>query len=122
MKWIKISLEYEVIQYIQGLEIGFKVFNSSGIAIFTVDRSFHLSSELDIGTYVAEVEIPPLFLSPGSYSINIGAHVPNVEIVSYYQSLMSFEIEETGSRMALYKGLEIGVVLVNFPWKELALK
>ena len=116
---IKVRLEYEVIENVKGLEVGFKVINSFGIAIFTVDRSFHLSSQLSRGVYLAEVEIPALFLAPGSYSINFGAHIPNVEILCLYQSLISFEVEETGSRMAQYKGTAIGVVLVDFLWKEL---
>ncbi|MEH2455810.1 ABC transporter ATP-binding protein [Nostoc sp.] len=118
---IKIHLEYEVTQGFNILEVSFKVINSSGISIFIVDRSFHLSSELVIGSYVAEIEIPSLFLAPGSYSIDVAAHIPNVEILSFYQSLMNFEVEETGSRMAQYKGIAIGVVLVDFPWKELAI-
>jgi len=118
---IKVRLEYEVAQNVKGLEVGFRVINSSGIIIFTVDRSFHLSSELSKGSYLAEVDIPSLFLVPGCYSIDIGSHIPNVEILSLHQSLISFEVEETGSRMALYKGLNFGVVLVGFPWKELSI-
>ena len=116
---IKVCLEYEVTENIKGLEVGFKVINASGIPIFTVDRSFHLSSEeISKGVYLAEVEIPALFLAPSCYSINVGSHIPNVEILDLHESLMSFEIEETGSNMALYKGLAFGVVLVNFHWKE----
>ncbi|MFM6077456.1 MAG: Wzt carbohydrate-binding domain-containing protein, partial [Dolichospermum sp.] len=118
---IKICFEYEIAENIKGLDIGFRVFNSSGIPIFTVERSFHLSSEIYKGTYLAEVEIPALFLAPGCYSINIGAHIPNVEVLCLYESLMSFEIEETGSNMALYKGLAFGLVLVDFRWKELTI-
>lgn len=115
---IKICLEYEVAQKIDNLEIGFKVFNSFGITIFTVDRSLSLSSELSVGNYLAEIEIPRLFLSPGSYTINIAAHIPNVEILCLHQSPIGFEIEETGSQMSKYKGQDIGVVLVDLPWKE----
>jgi lipopolysaccharide transport system ATP-binding protein len=115
---IKVCLEYELAENINGLEVGFKVINSSGISIFAVNRSFHLYSDLLRGSYSAEVEIPALFLAPGCYSIDVGSHIPNVEILSLYQSLMSFEIEETGSHMALYKGLAFGVVLVDFAWKE----
>jgi len=115
---IKVRLEYEVAQNINGLEVTFRVINSSGICIFTVDRSFYLSSELVTGNYLADIEIPSLFLSPGCYSINVAAHIPNVEILSLHESLIIFEIEETGSRMYQYKGVDIGVVLVEFPWTE----
>ncbi|MBD2178831.1 ABC transporter ATP-binding protein [Pseudanabaena sp. FACHB-1998] len=116
---IKIRLIYQVKHSFKVLEIGFKIINSAGISVFTVDRSFHLSSEVAVGIYQAEVEIPPLFLAPNYYSVNVGAHIPNVEIISLYQSLISFEIEETGSNMSAYKGADIGIVLVDFPWQEL---
>jgi lipopolysaccharide transport system ATP-binding protein len=115
---IKICLEYEAIQIIKGLEISFNVFNSLGIVIFTVDRSHSLSSEITVGSYLAEIEIPRLFLSPDSYTIDIAAHIPNVEFVCLHQSIISFEIEETGSHMAKFKGQNIGVVIVDLSWKE----
>jgi lipopolysaccharide transport system ATP-binding protein len=115
---IKIHLEYEALENIRDLEISFRIINSSGVTIFTINRSFYLSSQFAVGSYLAEIEIPPLFLVPGSYSIDVGSHIPKVEILSLHQSLMSFEIEETGSHMALYKGSAFGVVLVDFPWTE----
>jgi lipopolysaccharide transport system ATP-binding protein len=115
---IKICIEYEVTENIKGLEISFRIINSSGIPIFTVHRSFHLALGLLAGSYLAEVEIPGLFLAPGFYNINIASHIPNFEILSVHQSLLSFDIEETGSHMALYKGFPFGVVIVDFPWKE----
>jgi lipopolysaccharide transport system ATP-binding protein len=115
---IKICLEYELAQITNNLEIGFKIINSFGITIFTVNRSLSLSSELAVGNYHAEIEIPRLFLSPGSYTINIAAHIPNVEILCLHQSIVSFEVEETGSKMSKYKGLDIGAVLIDLPWEE----
>lgn len=115
---IKIYLEYYTNQFIKNFELSLRVYNSSGVPIFTTNRTSSLSFELKAGNHISEIEIPPLFLVPGSYSIDIGAHIPMVEILSQHQSLLSFEIEETGSDMALYKGAAYGVVLVNFPWKE----
>ena len=116
---IKINLEYYVTQCINNFEISIRVYNSSGIPIFSTDRSSSLCSKIIAGNHISEVEINSLFLVAGSYTIDVGAHIPNIEVLSLHQSLLSFEIEETGSNMALYKGADYGVVLVNFPWKEL---
>jgi lipopolysaccharide transport system ATP-binding protein len=116
---IRIFLEYYAYQLLKNLEVSFRVYNSSGIPIFSSNRSSSIASELTAGTHLSEIEIPSVFLVPGSYSIDIGAHIPNVEIFSHHQSVISFEIEETGSGMALYKGSSHGVVLVNFPWKQI---
>jgi lipopolysaccharide transport system ATP-binding protein len=115
---IKIKLEYEILKEIQDLEIGFRIVNFSGVNIFTVERSSYLKTALLTGSYMAEIEIPSFFLIPGKYTINIGSYVRNVGFLSFYESLLSFEIEETGSKMALYKGLDFGVVFADLPWKE----
>jgi len=116
---IKICLEYTLIEEINNLELTIRIYNSSGIPIFSVNRSTCMGLEMSKGDHVAEIEIPSHFLVPDTYSIDLGAHIPKVEVLSHYQSLISFEIEETGSDMATYSGAAFGVVLVDFPWKEL---
>ena len=118
---IKICLEYELKQNIRGLEIAFSIVNAWGVKLFTIERSFHLAYQLSPGIYIGEVDIPGHFLAPGSYFINVASYLTNVEILSFHQSIVSFKIEETGSCMAIYKGQNIGVVLVDFPWKELSI-
>ncbi|PZO19273.1 MAG: ABC transporter ATP-binding protein [Leptolyngbya foveolarum] len=118
---INIRLEYELSQPINNLEISLRIHNSSGIPIFTTNRSSSLSSDILTGEHVSQVEIPKLFLSPGTYSITVGAHIPNIEMLSLYESLMSFEVEETGSKMSLYAGTNFGVVLVDCAWKNCSL-
>ena len=116
---IKVRLEYSSIQFVKDLELTIRIYTSSGVPVFSVNRSASLDLEINTGNHVAEIEIPANFLSPDTYSIDLGAHIPRVEGLSNYQSLMSFEIEETGSNMAAYSGAAFGIVLVDFPWKEL---
>jgi lipopolysaccharide transport system ATP-binding protein len=115
---IKVCLEYSSIQLLRDLEISIRIYNSSGVPVFTVNRSTSLGLDLSKGDRVAAIEFPSHFLVPDTYTIDIGAHVPKVEVLSHYQSLISFEIEETGSDMSAYGGAAFGVVLVDFPWNE----
>jgi lipopolysaccharide transport system ATP-binding protein len=115
---IKILLEYLVTENIRNLDISVRVNNSFGIPIFTTNRSSVISTEITAGIYTNEIEIPPLFLVPGSYNVELAAHIPNVEVLSNHESLLTFQLEETGSGMALYNGLAYGVVLVDLPWTE----
>jgi lipopolysaccharide transport system ATP-binding protein len=115
---IRIRLEYSATQLIKDLEVSMRVYNYSGIPIFTTNRSSSILAEVSGGNYISEIEIPALFLVSGTYTIDIAAHVPNVEVLCQHQSLITFEIEETGSNMALYKGTGFGVVFANIPWKE----
>jgi lipopolysaccharide transport system ATP-binding protein len=115
---IKICLDYCANQSIKNVELSLRIYNASGIPLFTTHRSSSISLEVTEGKHTSEIKIPPLFLAPGSYTINIAAHIPNGEILSLHQSIISFEIEETGSNMAIYHGNSYGVVLFNEPWKE----
>jgi lipopolysaccharide transport system ATP-binding protein len=116
---IRIQLEYQATQLIKNLEVSLRVYNSSGIPIFTTNRSYSLDSEVTVGNHISEIEIPPLFLVPGFYTIDIGAHIPKVEVISHHQSILTFEIDETGSNMSLYNGSAYGVVMIDIPWKQL---
>jgi lipopolysaccharide transport system ATP-binding protein len=117
-KPIRIRLEYQIDQQVSNLEISLRVDNSSGIPIFSTNRSSYLLPNFEAGNYVSELEIPAHFLSPSTYSITIAAHIPKIETLAVHDSLMSFDIEETGSNMAMYQGAAFGVVLVDFPWQE----
>ncbi len=116
---IKVRLEYSSIQAVKDLELTIRIYTSSGAPVFSINRSASIDLDINTGDYVAEIEIPANFLAPDTYSIDLGAHIPRVEVLSNYQSLMSFEIEETGSDMAAYSGAAFGIVLVKFAWKEL---
>ena len=117
-KPISIRLEYELSQPINSLEVSLRVQNASGIPVFTTNRSPYLSADIAAGNHVSLIEIPALSLVPNMYTITVAAHIPNVEILSMHESLMSFVIEETGSNMAAYQGTSFGVVLVDYPWRE----
>jgi hypothetical protein len=118
---IRIQLEYEAKQAMNNLEISLRVYNSSGVPIFTTNRSSNLPMSLKATRYIAEIEIPPQFLSPSTYNVTIAAHIPNVEVLTEYQSIISFDIKETGSKMSIYQGASFGVVMIDCPWKEVSI-
>ena len=115
---IKVCIRYKVTQIIPGLEISLKVVNSFGISIFKTDRSSYLLDSLKEGEYVSEIEIPSLFLSPDIYTITVASYVSNIKVIAIHENLLSFEVVEMGSKMSIYQGQNIGIVLVNLPWKE----
>jgi lipopolysaccharide transport system ATP-binding protein len=115
---IKVCIRYKIIQIIPDLEISLKVINAFGISIFKTDRSSYFSKSLKEGEYVSEIEIPSLFLCPDVYTITIASYVDKIEIIAIHENLLSFEVVEMGSKMSIYQGQNIGVVLVDLPWKE----
>ncbi len=115
----RVQIEYTSAEMSRELEISLRVCNAYGVPIFTTLRSQSLPGGIATGTQVSEVFIPAHFLTPGSYSLSIAAFNINIGVVSHLQDLLTFEIEETGSSMALYKGHSYGAVLVDFSWQDL---
>ena len=65
--------------------------------------------------------IPPKFLAPGAYSVNIGVHIPGIATFEQHEAVISFTIEETGSGMEAYHGSDYGTVLSPCKWCEISL-
>jgi lipopolysaccharide transport system ATP-binding protein len=63
------------------------------------------------------IKIPASVLVPNKYTIIVGLHIPNQEIVVHLESPVQFSIEETGSDFFQYPGVDNGCVIVNCDWK-----
>ncbi|MCV3214643.1 ABC transporter ATP-binding protein [Plectonema radiosum NIES-515] len=118
----QINLSYEVTDRLQNAEISLRIETDDVRAVFTTNQSDchpNICHERNPGIYEASIEIPAMFLMPGSYFITIGAHQPMVQIFELHEHILSFNINETGTRLAKYdKHNSMGVVIVDLPWKE----
>ena len=115
----RISLEVFVRGAEEGVEIDFIVTNQSGVVVFASELSANksISPNFSPGTFNFTVEIPPNFLTPGTYTISPGIHRPNLKLFDFCPDIVSFTILETGSALWMYSGANIGVILVDFPWQ-----
>jgi lipopolysaccharide transport system ATP-binding protein len=118
LKPIVLEMDYSLSAHIANLEMSLRITNSSGAIVCTTDRSQSLHQPLATGYNCVSVQIPALFLVPGIYSISLAAHVPAKEIVGFYEDLLSLEIEETGSPMAVHHGRNYGMVFAHWIWRE----
>jgi len=118
LKPILLEIDYNVSTYIADLEMSLRITHSSGIIVCSSDRSQSLKHPLRMGSNCVSVQIPALFLVPGMYSLSLAAHVPAKEILGFYEDLLSLEIEETGSPMAIHHGRNYGMVFTNWTWLE----
>ena len=67
------------------------------------------------GKFVAR--IPQKILLPGRYYLQSMLHVPNVKFLDNNEEYISFSIEETGSKNAIYN-VELGFVNIPILWEE----
>ena len=100
------------------VEISAQITASSGNPIFLSsfsDRSESLPS-LGPGLHSFRVEIPELFLAPGTYYVSLLAHVPNVHFLDRQDHCLSFSIAETGSPTRRFGTRHFGDVIFMKEW------
>jgi lipopolysaccharide transport system ATP-binding protein len=117
-----INLEYEVSQPVSNIEIAVRISTSDGRAVLTTSQS-DCSPELvrsrSVGTYRSSIEIPGMFLMPGSYMLTIGVHEPMVQVLENHENVISFSVLETGTKLAKYSQHQaIGIIIKDFQWDE----
>lgn len=119
-----IRLNYEITEPIVGVEMAIRIKTSEGASIFTTvysDCSDTSKMNKTPGSYTASVQIPELFLMPGHYTISFAAFQfeRNFHLLQNHDNVIRFTVCETGSKIAKYNDhRNIGVVLVEFPWKD----
>lgn len=103
---------------ILGADIAIRFYNAIGQALFTcnLSDSEDAAGKLTPGEHTFAIRIPGHFLAPDDYSLSISIHRPNIEMFDYYEHLLSFHVEESGSDMWKYQGKSYGNILVHFPW------
>jgi lipopolysaccharide transport system ATP-binding protein len=121
-----IRLCYEVSQEVKSVEITVRIKTLDGVAVFTSaysDCSDLSKMDKQSGFYAATIQVPALFLMPGSYTISarayrfVGGHVEPLHIAD---DVLRFQVCETGTKVEKYgdQHRRFGVVLVNLPWRE----
>lgn len=95
------------------LKFGIAVSNSELNRVFTTETKFNKEEQ------EYRMTIPANTLTPGTYLITAGIHMPNVHIYDQIEHAIQFTISDNGSHFAMYEGTDYGSVFVNCNWEEL---
>jgi lipopolysaccharide transport system ATP-binding protein len=116
-----INLSYEVRKTVKNVELTIHILTSDGRPVFTTLQSDCDPDSFGIrypGCYQASVQVPGMFLMPGSYLLKLAAHEPMVQMYDYHENTIMFRVNETGTKLAKYQRHDhIGVVMIDLPWK-----
>jgi lipopolysaccharide transport system ATP-binding protein len=117
-----IHLHYAVHQPLRNVELSIRLSTADGRPVFTTAQSDCSPQTLEgrqPGSYSASIAMPAMFLMPGAYMLTIAAHEPSVSLFEMHENIISFNILETGTKLAKYSDLQsMGVVLKDMPWTE----
>ncbi len=116
----KAYFEYEVLQPIVGLDLAFNLYDKHGSHVFysSISKSpTSVNQDHQPGHYIAEVDFPPNFMAPGSYTIKSVLYRGSIELFDCRDNTVGFWVIDSGSREYLYEGQDLGSVLVDFEWR-----
>ena len=116
-----INLTYEVTKPLKNVELSLRIDTNDGRPVFTTHQSDcdDASASRAVGVYHVSIQIPAMFLMPGSYLVMVAAHEPMVQIYDCHDNLMQLKVVETGTKFAKYQQYQkAGVVMIDLPWQQ----
>ena len=121
-KHFSVHMEYEVSHPLKALELGIRILTADGTPVLTSivsDANPHALTVEKCGAYRATVTVPGMFLMPGSYLMNVVAHLSVGEVFDFLPGVFSFTILDTGTNYTKYHHNHlIGVVMKMLPWRD----
>jgi lipopolysaccharide transport system ATP-binding protein len=120
-KPITVLLWFTLARRIQSIEIGFAVSNHRADQLFYASNVYADPPRLveDAGDHCVTVQIPGKLLLPGSYSISVALHRPNLQMYDHREHVLRFDVEETGSGRYDYPAHTLGHVIVDLKWETM---
>ncbi len=93
-----VEIEYEVLQPLLGVQVGFWLLTSDGIVVFVAgdneDRKW-LGRLRDPGHYKSICKVPGLLLNSGVYALTVASDMRNVELLFAEENTLRFHVEQT---------------------------
>jgi len=113
-----LTISYQVHKDLRGTNMSFAL-NKEGVLLF---RSWDIDKDPDLflnrkkGNYKTNIKLPP-FLTPGNYTVNLAAGMPNVGPICKYEDCLSFDVENViidGSTSSFTRG---GMIRTDLVWE-----
>ncbi len=117
---IDIEVSYYCKHSVKSPELSVRIETADGTSVFTTNRSDSLAGKIQEGHARCVITIPGSFLCPGAYAVTIGSHFPNESVISVCENIVSFKIEEAGTKFAKYRGANFGIVFCDCDWREIS--
>lgn len=113
-----VNLEVLVRRPVPSVELTALFHNSMGQCLFMCNLSDAKNgyASFNPGRHRMQIQLPEAFLAPDTYFVSLVAHRPMVEFFDRHEEVISFRVEETGSKISVYSGQRHGNILVRFPW------
>ena len=100
---IEIEIEIRIQKPIKEVGLGLRILNSEGqIILQTADIMNIVQRNREPGVFTYKYRLPAFALNTGSYSITLGADIPNIRVIFWLENLLSFDVESSSPEMGRY--------------------
>jgi len=116
----RVRIEYDVNRPTASAHVICFFYTADGVNVFgsgDIDCSPERLGERRVGTYVAELEVPPFVLGEGRYSISVNLSIPFKEYLDRHDSVLHFTVTDNSSmRRKAYPQRRPGILGFDLPW------
>ena len=115
-----IELEYQIIKSLPHCRIGFTLTNVEGTCLFQGYDSDNEETPgpRKPGRFAGQCRIPGHLLSPGRYIISINVGMVNLKNLVRLDSVLVFDVEDTGGPGSVYGRERLGILRPKLSWKN----
>jgi lipopolysaccharide transport system ATP-binding protein len=119
---LRIEIHYRVYQTIRNAQLSFELWTGRGVCVLSSsdwDEKGPPEQEIHSGFYAYSCYVPPVYLRPGRYWLELSSSIPNIEILDQVPNSISFDILDTGSLDARLGHGRNGVISPILSWEKL---
>jgi lipopolysaccharide transport system ATP-binding protein len=101
-------------------QIAIRVTNHDGFVVLTTCNSDSAGDYTPVreGEHTFRVQLPGHLLAPGNYTLQIAAHVPQMELFDLLDNTLSICVEDTGSLRSVFRDERLGAVEPVLAWED----
>ena len=115
----EVQMEYEIHRRTVGIQVGFRLLTADGTVVLTsgdTDMLGVAQPERLPGRYTSRCSVPAYLLSPRTYFLSFGAHVPNIQVHFFLEAALIFAVLRTESLGGVGDDHRLGVISPILPW------
>ena len=116
---IVIEVTYEVLQPVSGAHLSLAVKNANSDIVFRtwdIDESPATSHKMELGTFVARVQIPANLLNIGQYSLYLASALTRQMTLRKLEDVLSFEVLPRNENLLLKSYMYGGNIVLPLKW------
>ena len=116
-----ITLVFKIVgkERLPNVNIGFNLMNSYGSYVSTSIEPLEYNEDVSDFSFEYHIMLPPSTIAPNTYSFRFVIFTEAGHIYDLLENECQIKINDTGTKLSKYEGVDYGSVMLNFQWNKL---